>query len=505
MKMKPSLTALCVYGNCVILTAMAIYFGFAPIAIVLNNLRDPGLQDGTIPDFAFDLHHRLTARHDAWARERVASGAAENLSYTDVSGTEWPLFGAVFYLWSTEALQEAWEKDPSRAPEAPNIYARDSIESATALVLDPVHATWVKKHWGDDYLHRENLFYRMLLVSAMTSHNRLTGDERYLPLLREQVEELVTELDISPHGLLDDYPSECYPGDVAATVAAIRRADSVLGTDHSEFAQRALRAFTGDAADEKGLPAYMASTRTGCAQDEGRGCSNSYVCTHGAEVWPEKAGEWYATYERNFWQERWTAAGFREFSREKEDKDWYTDVDAGPCIDGHGFAASAFGLGAARAQGRMDHAYPLATEMLAVSWPLPNGRLLLPSMLSDCTDAPYLGECGILYNLTRTPLDGFEVQRGGHLPGLVLIVMAIYLIGGLYCVVTSLLTVRRFQKRMAHPFCFQKTQFTVWTILVLAGIATVIFWNGLAGVLLLLVAQLAPLEITVIHKSISIP
>ena len=46
-------------------------------------------------------------------------------------------------------------------------------------------------------------------------------------------------------------------------------------------------------------------------------------------------------------------------------------MDAGPVIHGFGFAASGFGLAAARAHGRFDHAYPLSLEMIALSWPLP--------------------------------------------------------------------------------------------------------------------------------------
>lgn len=40
-------------------------------------------------------------------------------------------------------------------------------------------------------------------------------------------------------------------------------------------------------------------------------------------------------------------------------------------------------------------------QMIAVSWPLPDGTLLLPRAVSDVSDAPYIGEAAILANLAQ--------------------------------------------------------------------------------------------------------
>jgi len=79
-------------------------------------------------------------------------------------------------------------------------------------------------------------------------------------------------------------------------------------------------------------------------------------------------------------------------------------------------AASAFGVGAARKNGRFDRAYPLATEMLATVFELPNGTLALPRVLSDMSDAPMLGETAILWQLTVQPEKGIAVRSGGGIP-----------------------------------------------------------------------------------------
>ena len=69
-------------------------------------------------------------------------------AHHQISGTEWPLFGAVFYLWATESLQDEWEKGHSPYAVAPKVYARGAIEAAARLVMDPTQANWVKIHWG---------------------------------------------------------------------------------------------------------------------------------------------------------------------------------------------------------------------------------------------------------------------------------------------------------------------------------------------------------------------
>ena len=95
--------------------------------------------------------------------------------------------------------------------------------------------------------------------------------------------------------------------------------------------------------------------------------------------------------------------GFREFSRATQKSDWYIDVDSGPVIAGFGVSAGAFGAGAARANGRFDHAYPLSAEIIVMSWPLPDGTLFGAQQLSNMAHAPFLGEAALLFTLTRLP------------------------------------------------------------------------------------------------------
>lgn len=482
-----------VYGNAVIAFALIAYFFVIPFFTLTFALLDPNLASGEPPRIAFRLHKSLSRRYETWARERVESGRAAQLNTQDISGTEWPMFSSIFYLWATESLQEAWEQDNSLARQAPAEYASGAIEAAAALIVDPNNAAWVKQHWGDNYLQRENLFYRMLLISGLTSYQKLSGQQAYESLLREQVESLSAEIDHSPYGLLDDYPGQCYPIDILPAIAAIQRADVVLGPDHSAFVQRAVRGFEENRLDPAtGLPAYVANSRTGQGSGSARGVGISFMLIWAPELWPQTASDWYALYDDQFWKENWLIVGFREYP-EGYPSFSILDVDAGPVIADYGTAASTFGIGAARANGHFGQAYGLSAEALAVSWPLPNGTLLFPRLLSNLSDAPYVGETALLFSLSRRSVVNETQTATRSLPFSVILILFSYL-------VFAVLFVRLARSRIAlhilrlgqDGFSLSNRDMEIWLVLVGGAILCLIFSRDVIGLLALFTAQFFP-------------
>lgn len=463
---------------------------------MINDLSDPGLYSNQMPRCVFRWHRALSPKYEKWARSRVKSKAATKLTTANISGTEWPVFGSVFYLWATEALQEAYKENPKLTSSAPKKYARGAIEAATALIADPNHASWVKDHWGQAYLEKENLFYRMLLISGLTSYQKLTGNTKYEELLYSQVESLSKELDESPYGLLDDYPGQCYPVDILPAIAAIRRADTILGTDHSEFAARAIRGFQDTRLDEDtDLPAYFVDSKTGRAKDIARGVGLSFMLIWAPELWPETAEEWYAKYEEQFWQQGILFAGFREYPKDV-DVGWFAlnDVDAGPVIGGYGAAACAFGIGAARAMGRFDHAYALTSEAIVCMWPLPNGPLLGPRILSNLSDAPYLGEAAVLFALTRMPVNTEGVIEQAKIPGFVHIGIFLFVCLGFLEVIATILKTRRIYKYNSRRHIHSANmQFSLWLASIVMAVLVWILLSVSFGLIILLTAQLLPI------------
>jgi hypothetical protein len=478
--------------NSVMVVLLVAFFFVYPQFRAALDLYDPALRQPGVPKAAWRLYRNLTPRYATWAQQRIAQERAESLSTSDISGTEWPLFGSVFYLWGIENLQAAWEAGDHTAGVEPKVFARDAIIAASKLVIDPKHAAWVKKHWGEDYLHRENVFYRMLVMAALTTREKLLHEGAHLDMLLDQVETFAKELDSSKTGLLEDYPGECYPTDVIAALMCIKRADIVLGTDHSKFIARALRAFTGTKATRHQLPPYMAGSATGFPCSEARGCANSYVCQTAPELWPAQARQWFELYDRFFWQERLTAVGFREYPKDVPHSDWTMDVDAGPVIAGHGVAASAFGVGAARKNGRFDRAYPLAAEMLATVGELPNGVLAIPRLLSNLSDAPMLGEAAILWQLSIQPEPGFPVKTGGSIPAYVYIVLLGVLLFGAWRIMVAISTFREARHPPEPAVRAPRFQAMAWAGFVLGAIVALWTGHGLIGIVLLVVAVMLP-------------
>jgi hypothetical protein len=213
------------------------------------------------------------------------------------------------------------------------------------------------------------------------------------------------------------------------------------------------------------------------------------------ELWPEIAQEWYARYDRYYWQEGWFLAGFREFSEGSSSPEWFfADVDAGPVIGGYGVAASAFGIGATRANGRFDQAYPLSAEALVASWPLADGTLLGARLLSNLSDAPYLGESALLFTLTRTPLTRLTSVNKGKLPFVVYVGISIYALLGAVIIGFSGVSIRKwYTVRLAkYYFPLQYFQLLGWFILMTTGLVICTFLHSLVGIFIVLLAQFLP-------------
>jgi hypothetical protein len=278
-------------------------------------------------------------------------------------------------------------------------------------------------------------------------------------------------------------------------IAAIQRADVVLGTDHSVFVERSLRAFEGSRLDQHtGLPAYIADSKTGEGHGSARGVGVSFMLTWVPELWPETTKNWYSNYEAHFWQEGWLVVGFREFPKGQTNRDWFFfDVDAGPIIAGYGTAASAFGVGATRTNKRFDHAYPLSAEALVVSWPLLDGTLLGPRLLSNLSDAPYIGEAALLYNLTRQPLLEDGVTGMSPLPFSVYAAQFMYFGIGIFLVGWKVVGVSRWKRYSVNVYLNRPNQrFSIWLTLFIGGLIAMVLRIPTLGMLFLIIAQYIP-------------
>ncbi len=387
-------------------------------------LTDPALRQPGIPRLAWDVYPGLSDRFADWAEDRLRPEAQVEDSAQEIAATEWPLFSTAFYMRGMSALQDGWEAEggAQSGRVSPAARARAALAAAAGLARDARQALWVRKMWGDEfYLTKQNIFYRFLVVTILTEHARLTGDRTHRGFLQDQVESLAAELSAAPHGWLPDYPGECYPADVAATIAAIRRADRVLGTDHAPFVRQMERAFAPERLDPNlQLPGFTGDWVSG-RSNAATGCTTAWFLLNGPDVWrPEVTTAWYSRWQERFWSRSAWIAGWRESPNgSAREEPWFGgNIDAGPVIGGLGTSASVFGMGASRAYGRFDHAWPLAAQTVGVCFPLAGFGLPLPRMASHGVHAPLTGEASLLFSLTRQPAEGHAVVAAGAAGGM---------------------------------------------------------------------------------------
>jgi hypothetical protein len=408
----------------------AVAFFFYPAAIIVRlAMADTLWQTGQPPTLE-RWFERTARRYNRWAAKYLDAEPAKNLPQTNVAATEWPMFGSVFFLLTAEEL--VGQESGARRANDPAL--EEAIDKAAQIVASGTTAAWARAIWGESYLEKENLFYRMLLTMGLATYERITGNTQYRDTVNQQRRGLAEELMAAPFHLLDDYPGQCYPCDVLWAVAAIQRAALLDSSPSGPLVANVLSVLDGPVLAPEGLPAFEVDSRSGRIVQNARGCGNSGILIFAAELDPTTATRWYHSYEDLFWvRNRWIA-GFRELPR--GDNRHLKDVDSGPVLFGIGSVASAFGIGAARAIGRYDHAVPLTMEGIACSWPTPFGFVIPGVMGWVAADGWCLGEVALLFSISRpTQATKVVVPFSGALPGIVWFLACTYAVAGSLLVV----------------------------------------------------------------------
>lgn len=439
---KRALKKLLVIAGAIISLTLALVFFIYPATVLTLVIFDSALQKSGQARLTATWFTSTAHRYERWAEDFLAEQRAAATDPDHVAGTEWPMFGSVFLLLTAEELQRQGQIEAAHGD------LRQAVDLARAVVIAPETATWVKAKWGDGYLEKENIFYRMLLLMGLTSYARITGDLQDRDLISRQRESMAEELRQAPYHVRDDYPGECYPVDVLWAVAALQRAAELEGTNHQALADQLIAAYDGPLKAPDGLPAYQVDAPTGYRLQSSRGCGNSGLLLFASDLNHDSAARWYQAYASNFWKDTGWLAGFTEMPREANTS--LSDVDSGIVINGIGSVASAFGIGAAKRAGRLDHVLTLTREAVACSWPTPFG-FLTPGLLGKfAVDGWCLGELALLFSMTRplgTP-PAYAVPSTPGMPGVVWLLWAFYTGGGAWFVVRE---VRHLRRQRAHP------------------------------------------------------
>jgi hypothetical protein len=171
--------------------------------------------------------------------------------------------------------------------------------------------------------------------------------------------QLAARLDASPHGLIETYPGETWPPDVAAVAASIGLHAAATGADHGALLDRWSARYAPCAIDASGYLVQRTITGTCKAADAPRGSGTAVASYFLSFAAPALSKQLHASLVAEGYGSLAGFAAVREFARGHTGKG---DVNAGPIVLGFSVGATGFGIGAAAAQGDRSRFVALASS-----------------------------------------------------------------------------------------------------------------------------------------------
>jgi hypothetical protein len=238
-------------------------------------------------------------------------------------------------------------------------------------------------------------------LAMMFAARRLVAEEpRYKPLLSQRVEAMVQRMRQSPVLCAESYPDECWLFCNTVALAAVRMADVLDGTDHSEFLASWVRTGSVRLTEPRTGILISAFGVDGTPAPAGPGPEGSsiWMAAHMLEVVdPKFAADQYSRAQRALGRNFLGFGYSREWPRGLEGA---MDVDSGPVIPVFGASASASGLAILAAAAFDDTAYfgALMTSLQCAGFPTEQN-----GMLRFQAGNP-VGDAVLLYAMVEGPL-----------------------------------------------------------------------------------------------------
>jgi len=235
------------------------------------------------------------------------------------------------------------------------------MEKAARHMMRPSQRAFATRAWGSDGLdHLDDARGEAWLgwPDVALSMLRLVHPETPLAGLNDRITDaLERRISTAPHGLIETYPGQSFPTDVAACVAAIALRARATHVDRSALVSawtHTLRAVWIDPAS--GYLWQQGDARTGGHRDAPRGSGTAVTAYFLSFVDPDVSRDLTFALERH----EVTVLGFSAIREYAEGYDGVGDIDSGPVILGTSVTATGFTVGAALANGRNE----LATRLL---------------------------------------------------------------------------------------------------------------------------------------------
>jgi hypothetical protein len=228
-----------------------------------------------------------------------------------------------------------------------------SIEASIERLLAPETTAFGAEAWharalddlasdrGHAYLGYVNLALGMLRIVA--PHNRFVG-------LHDRITDaLVRRISLAPKGLIETYPGEAYPADVASVIGSIGLHDRGAGSDHHALLAAWAETFRARWIDpQSGMIFQAGDPATGLPRGPARASHTALAVYALSFALPDLSRDLFAALQRT---QRASFVGFGAIREDAPGKSGSSDIDSGPVVLGVGVSATGFALAGARIHG----------------------------------------------------------------------------------------------------------------------------------------------------------
>jgi hypothetical protein len=228
-----------------------------------------------------------------------------------------------------------------------------SIEASVERLLAPETTAFGAEAWhasalddlatdrGHAYLGYINLALGMLRI--IEPKNRFAG-------LHDRITEaLARRISQAPNGLIETYPNEAYPADVASVIGSIGLHDRTTGGDHHALLAAWSETFRARWIDPgSGMIFQSGDPATGRPRGPARASHTALAVYALSFTLPDLSHDLFAALQRS---QRASVLGFGAIREDVPGHDGSADIDSGPVVLGVGVSATGFALAGARIHG----------------------------------------------------------------------------------------------------------------------------------------------------------
>ena len=346
----------------------------------------------------------LAARHlQLWTDPALRDAELKKMR---VSNAEWDFMGRSYLVWS---LANMSLRDPASKP----LYLRtmDQIIDETLQLEKQEGMYFFLMPYAKDrpYLAQpaHSLFLDGEIALMLASRRMVEEKTEYKPLLTERVNAIVGRFQKSPKLLLESYPDECWMFDHCVALDAIKMADCLDGSDHSELIRDWIAMAKQKLVDPKSgiLISSFEADGTPMAGPEG---SSIWMVAHSLQLLDEDFAR--DQYQRARKELGAITLGFGYAHEWPETWKGEDNIDSGPIIPVFDVSAGSSGMAFIGASSFGDDKYlaSLAATLDFAGFPLRTG-----GRLKYCA-SNQVGDAALLYAATLGPL--WEKVKTGARP-----------------------------------------------------------------------------------------